>query len=242
VNFDHYDDFQRNLCQRFYDANSTFVFRENRKLQFVNLTHDYDYKSKFFQKNFRNFELIKSVRFRSNDVMIFNSKKHFAIFFIKRFQHIAKFEKQKSIFRVLLMCLVEIALEWHNFFSLTIQQKMNSNLRTWENELFRKFRSNKFISFKKTKKLIFRFQESLILSQYLSRKINLLHDAEIRNEDIMMSYLWKELKSNLVFVISMRENKDILKILNVEFEKTRSLFVEYMILLIRSDLERNSTS
>jgi hypothetical protein len=32
VNFDHYDDFQRNFRQRFYDANSTFVFRENHKL------------------------------------------------------------------------------------------------------------------------------------------------------------------------------------------------------------------
>jgi hypothetical protein len=30
VNFDHYDDFQRNFRQRFYDANSTFVFKENR--------------------------------------------------------------------------------------------------------------------------------------------------------------------------------------------------------------------
>ncbi len=211
VNFDHYDDFQRNFRQRFYDANSTFVLRENRKLQFVNLTHDYDYESRFFQKNFRNFEFIKSVRFRSSDVMIFNSKKHFAIFFIRSFQHIAKLEKQKSIFRVLLMCFVEIALKWHNSLFSMIRQKMNSNLRTWENELLRKFRSNKFVSFKKTKKLIFRFQESLILSQYLSRKINFLHDAEIRDEDIMINYLWKELKSNLAFVISMRKDEDILK-------------------------------
>ncbi len=111
MNFDHYDDFQRNFRQRFYDANSTFVFKENRKLQFVNLIHDYDYESRFFQKIFKNLEFIKSVRLRLNDVVIFNSKKHFAIFFIKRFQHIAKFEKQKSILRVLFMCFVEIALK-----------------------------------------------------------------------------------------------------------------------------------
>jgi hypothetical protein len=129
VNFDHYDDFQRNLRQRLYDANSTFVSRENRKLQFVNLTHDYDYESRFFQKNFRDFKLIKFVRLRSSDVMIFNSKKHFAVFFIRRFQHIAKLERQKSILRILFMCFVEIALKWHNFLSSTIRQKMNSNLR-----------------------------------------------------------------------------------------------------------------
>jgi hypothetical protein len=242
VNFDHYDDFQRNFRQRFYDANSTFVLRENRKLQFVSLTHDYDYESRFSQKNFKDFEFIKSVRFCSNDVMIFKSKKHFAIFFIKRFQHIAKLERQKSIFRVLFMCFVEIVLEWHNFLFLAIRQKMNSNLRTWENELFRKFRSNKFVSLKKTKKLIFRFQEFLILSQYFSRKINFLHDAKIRDENIMINYFWKELKSNLIFVISMREDEISWKTLNVEFEWTKSLFVEYMILLIKSDLEKDSTS
>jgi hypothetical protein len=48
VNFDHYDDFQRNFRQRFYDANSTFVLRKNRKLQSVNLIHDDDYESRFF--------------------------------------------------------------------------------------------------------------------------------------------------------------------------------------------------
>ncbi len=54
VNFDHYNDFQRNYRQQFYDANSTFVLKKNRKLQLVKLTHDYDYKSRFFQKNFKN--------------------------------------------------------------------------------------------------------------------------------------------------------------------------------------------
>jgi hypothetical protein len=111
VKFDHYDDFQRNLRQRFYDANATFVFKQNRKLQFANLTHDYDYESRFFLKNYKKSKLIKFVCFRSNNVMIFNSKKHFAVFFIKRFQQIAKFEKQKSILRVLFICFVEIDLK-----------------------------------------------------------------------------------------------------------------------------------
>jgi hypothetical protein len=78
--------------------NSIFVFKENPKLWFVSLTHDYDYESRFFQKNFRNFEFITSVHLRWNDVMIFNLKKHFAIFFIKRFQHIAKLKKQNRFF------------------------------------------------------------------------------------------------------------------------------------------------
>lgn len=112
LNFDQYDDdFRRNFRQRSYDSNSSFVSKENRRLQFVNLIHDYDYESRYFQKNFKEFENIKFVRLRFSDVMIFNSKEHFAIFFIKRFQHIAKFEKQKSVLRVLFMCFAEIVLK-----------------------------------------------------------------------------------------------------------------------------------
>jgi hypothetical protein len=143
--------------------------------------------------------------------MIFNSKKYFAMFFIKRFQHIAKLEEQKSIFRILFMCLVEIVLKWHNSLSSTIRQKINSNLRIWKNKLFKEFRLNKFVFLKKTKKLIFRFQEFLILNQYRFRKINFLHDAENRDENIMIDYLWKKLKLNLIFVISMKKDEDILK-------------------------------
>jgi hypothetical protein len=37
---------------------------------------------------------------------------------------------------------------------------MNQNLNIWKDELFREFKSNKFASLKKAKKLIFRFDES----------------------------------------------------------------------------------
>jgi hypothetical protein len=43
VDFDHYDGPQRNFRQRSYDVDPTFVPRENRKLQSVSLTHDYEY-------------------------------------------------------------------------------------------------------------------------------------------------------------------------------------------------------
>ena len=89
---------------------------------------------------------------------------------------------------------------------------MNSDLIVWEDELFREFRLNHFEFIKKTKKMTFRFDDkNLALSQYLTRKINLLYDEKIIDENIIIRYLWKDLESQLILIISMRENDDIIE-------------------------------
>ena len=65
---------------------------------------------------------------------------------------------------------------------------------------------------KKTKKMTFRFDDkNLTLNQYLTRKINLLHDAKIIDENIIVRYLWEDLESQLILIISIRENDDIIE-------------------------------
>jgi hypothetical protein len=88
---------------------------------------------------------------------------------------------------------------------------MNQSTLIWEDELLREYRSNRFEFLKKTKKLFFEFDEDLTLSQYLSRKINLLHDAEIHDEEIMISRLWEELDVNLTLATSVRDDEDTLE-------------------------------
>jgi hypothetical protein len=88
---------------------------------------------------------------------------------------------------------------------------MNQDLDIWEDELLREFRPNKFASLKKAEKLVFRFDGSLTVSQYLSRKTNLLHDAGIRDEDTMVGYLWEGLEPNLALATPMREDGDTLE-------------------------------
>ncbi len=127
------------------------------------------------------------------------------------FKHIAKLKESSSVLRVLLMCFFESVLEWHNSFFRTIRQEMNENLKVWEDKLLRKYKLNKFAFLKKAKKFVFRFDEQLILYRYFSRKTNLLHDAKIKDENIMIDYFWKNLNANLVLVIFMKENDDFLK-------------------------------
>jgi hypothetical protein len=194
-----------------FDFDSAYVFRQNRKLLSINNESFHDYferNFRFFSQNSRN--QIRT-KLRSANIMLFNSKKHSIAFFIKRFQHIAELEKFDSVLRVLSMCFFESVLEWHNSLFRIIRQEMNQNLNIWKDEFFREFKSNKFASLKKAKKFVFRFDESLTINQYFSRKTNLLHDVEIRNENTMIKYFWKNLESNLILTTFMRENENTLK-------------------------------
>jgi hypothetical protein len=209
VNFHMQNQIHRQIVD--FDLDSAYVFRQNRKLLSINNESSHDYferNSRFFSQNSRNQVRIK---LRFTNIMLFNSEKHSIAFFIRRFQHIAELEELDSVLRVLSMCFFESVLEWHNFLSRVIRQEMNQNLNIWKNEFLREFRSNKFASLKKAKKLIFRFDESLTISQYFSRKTNFLHDVEIRDENTMIEYFWKNLKSNLILTTFMRENEDTLK-------------------------------
>ena len=128
--------------------------------------------------------------------MIWDLTKQIVDFFIKRFYHIVELESTRIVLRVLFMCLKNDALDWHNDLSIKVRFEMNSNLTIWKDELFREFRLNRFEFMKKTKKMTFRFDDkNLTFNQYLTRKTNLLHDAEIIDENIIVRYLWEDFES-----------------------------------------------
>lgn len=85
---------------------------------------------------------------------------------------------------------------------------MNSDLRVWKNELLKKYRFNKFEFLKKTKAMFFKFDDKLIFNQYLFKKINLLHDVKIANENIMINYFWNGLNVKLTLTISLKKDED----------------------------------
>lgn len=53
--------------------------------------------------------------------------------------------------------------------------------------------------------------EDLTLSQYISRKTNLLHDAGIFSENVMVRHLWERLDAQLTLATPMKQNDDTLK-------------------------------
>ena len=111
-----------------------------------------------------------------------------------------------------------------------IQAEMNNDLRIWKNELLKKYRFNKFESLKKTKTMIFKFDDKLIFNQYLFKKINLLHDVEIANKNIMINYFWNKLNVKLTLTIPLKENENTLENLdklkncwkNFQFKKSKT--------------------
>ena len=194
-------------CQDHYRSNyyrSDFYYRSRKR----DSRRAYDrsaYNHLIYDRNLR------SVKLRFADIMKFDSEENFVVFFIRRFYHIAEIEEEQVVLRILFMCLKKFALKWHISLSTVIRAEMNRDLKVWKNELLREYKSNKFEFPRQTETMKFCFDESLILSQYLSRKINLLHDVEIISENLMIQYLYNDLNHNLMLITFMKENDDILK-------------------------------
>ena len=56
--------------------------------------------------------------------------------------------------------------------------------------------------------MLFRFDKNTTFSQYFSRKINLLRNADVNDETLIVHYLWKNLNAQLALTTSIRKNND----------------------------------
>ena len=121
-----------------------------------------------------------------------------------------------------------------------IQLKMNDNFAIWKNELFRKYRSNRFDSIKKIQQMLFRFDKNTTFSQYFSRKINLLRNANVINETLIVHYLWKNLNAQLALIISIRKNNDTVNSFNKKI-KTNEIVVKKVNDLVKKSRFQFST-
>jgi hypothetical protein len=97
-----------------------YVSRQNRRLQSVSHSLERQYRrshseSEEYDLSYHRQNLDRdqerSIKLRSQDVMLFDSKKQSAVFFIRRFHHIVELEGEAAVLRVLLMCLKDFALE-----------------------------------------------------------------------------------------------------------------------------------
>ena len=130
---------------------------------------------------------------------MYDLTKHIVEFFIRRFNHIVEIENVNAILRVLLFCFKNNVLKWYNELSLFVQIKINKSLTIWKNELFKKFRFNRFNSIRKVQQMFFHFDKNITFNQYFLRKINLLRDANIINETLLIHYFWKKIKRSINF-------------------------------------------
>ncbi|KAG8532324.1 uncharacterized protein KY384_003965 [Bacidia gigantensis] len=103
----------------------------------------------------------------------------------------------------------------HNCLSDDVRRELNSSLASWEDELLREYRPNRFDSLRAAEKLHFSFDKTdMSLSKYLSTKTNYLLDAGITDEYTVVGYLWQGLEGQLALATPLREDFDTIESFN----------------------------
>ena len=90
------------LNQNFYRSN---FYRSNSYYR----SKEQDFRKTYERSTFNDHLIFdrdsRSIKLRFANIMKFDSKKNFAIFFIRRFYHIAEIEEEQVVLRILSMCL-----------------------------------------------------------------------------------------------------------------------------------------
>ena len=109
----HRSNRSKNYFRRKSRSRSRFWFKYCfRKHRFrFNSRNRYIKKKRSRRKTEFYYRFVKSVKLKSFNVMKFDFETISVAFFVKKFQHIAKIEKKKFVFRILSMCLKKSVLE-----------------------------------------------------------------------------------------------------------------------------------
>ncbi|KAF5855633.1 hypothetical protein ETB97_008856 [Aspergillus alliaceus] len=110
---------------------------------------------------------------------------------------------QKAVLNVLPLCLRGEASTWYIHLSDDVTEQMQDSIDTFIDELELRFKKNPFLARREAERLQFRFatENNLSLSEYLERKVMLLREANILDEQELVSRVWEGLDATLMNTI-----------------------------------------
>ena len=111
---------------------------------------------------------------------------------------------KQSVLSVLPLCVKGDALEWYTGLNCGTTDRMDDDLAVWKDQLRRRFATDTMDALDKAHRLQFRWdrEEQMDLCQYVTRKIMLLEEAGILDEDQQVRLLWRGLDANLMATVS----------------------------------------
>ena len=152
-------------------------------------------------------------RLQPGDIMNFDPAELNVAFFIRRCEQIAEMEGERAVLRVLPRCLKGEALEWYTSLASDLRTRMNHGLSEWSNQLLRQFQVNRFDALRDAEKLRFRFDcsDTLSLSRYFIKKVNLLKNAGITDLASIVQHLHTGLNAHLALVTQYNKENTIVE-------------------------------
>ena len=147
----------------------------------------------------------RMTRLKAQDIMEFDPRKHKVALFIKRIDQMTAMYGRQSVLVVLPLCVKGDALEWYTGLNQGTIDQMSNSLAVWKDQLRRRFAIDAMDALDEAHRLRFRWdrEEQMDLRQYVTRKVMLLEEAGIMDEDQQVRLIWRGLDANLMATVSL---------------------------------------
>jgi hypothetical protein len=142
-------------------------------------------------------------RLKPDDVQLFDPKKMSVTSFTKRLRQMLRLYGEQSVLNVVPLCLRGDARDWYTHLSDETTDAMQDSMDVCISQLERRFKKNAFEARTEAERLKFRFakEKELSLREYVERKIMLLREANITEEQEMITRVWEKLDPTLMNVV-----------------------------------------
>ena len=150
----------------------------------------------------------RNIRLKPQDIMEFDPKRQKVALFLKRIDQMSRQYGNQAVLDVLPLCVKNDALEWYTGLNQNTTEQMSDSLAVWKDQLRRRFASDSMDALDEAYRLRFRWdrEDTMDLRQYVTRKVLLLKEARILDEDQQVKLIWRGLDANLMSMVSPLAN------------------------------------
>ncbi|KAJ5558126.1 retrotransposon polyprotein [Penicillium sp. DV-2018c] len=146
----------------------------------------------------------QSVRkLKPEDVQLFDPKTVSVTSFTKRLRQMSRLYGEQSVLNVVPLCLRGDARDWYTHLSDETTDAMQESMQVCIQKLERRFKKNPFEARTEADRLKFRYakEKELGLREYVEKKIMLLREANITDEQEIVIRVWEKLDPVLMNVV-----------------------------------------
>jgi hypothetical protein len=135
--------------------------------------------------------------------MEYDPKTYSVSLFIKRIEQMSDLYGKQEVLKVLPLCIKGEAIEWYAGLNYATTDRMARHLSVWKDQLRRRFGTDSNDALDAAYRLRFRWEreDHMNLRQYVTRKVMLMEEAGVYDEDHQVRQIWRGLEPNLMATV-----------------------------------------